>query len=280
MPAEANGAARAQQIGEDKDEGLALAWTRDGHILTNHDKSNFVLRQADGTNKATVYSARVPAYGATVCGNYLVMAGGEEGKGRNIFRVDLSRGIMKQLTFGEWNSSPACSPDGQWVVYVSSDTGTQGLFKVHIDGGAAEKIIGLEGYSPTFSPDGKLVAFAYFGSSDPENWRWKIAVISADGGAPLQAFEASRGGARRFLFEEPFGKIQFSADGTGLMYPSYDGEADNLWIQPLSGKPRKLTFFKSGLIEDYAASPDGKSIALLRGQLDRDVVQIKDAADR
>ena len=68
-----------------------------------------------------------------------------------------------------------------------------------------------------------------------------------------------------------------TADGTGLIYPIYDGEADNLWIQPLSGRPRKLTFFKSGLIEDYAASPDGNSIALLRGRLDRDVVLIKDA---
>jgi len=277
MPAEANGTGKAQQIGRDKDEGLAIAWTGDGHILTNRDKSDFVLRNADGTNKATVYSARAPAYGATVCGNYLVVAGGEEGKGRNIFRADLTRGVVKQLTFGAWNSSPACSPDGQWIVYTSSDTPRQGICKVHIDGGAAQKIIGLEGYAPAFSPDGKLVAFAYYDGAGPENWRWKIAVISADGGTPLQTFEASRGGARRFLFDEPFGRIQFTADGKGLIYPIYDGEADNLWIQSLSGRPRQLTFFKSGLIEDYAASPDGKSIALLRGQLDRDVVLIKDA---
>ena len=277
MPAEANGTGKAQQIGRDKDEGLAIAWTGDGHILTNRDKSDFVFRNADGSNKATIYSARAPAYGATVCGNYLVMAGGEEGKGRNILRADLTRGVMKQLTFGEWNSSPACSPDGQWIVYASSDTARQGIFKVSIDGGAAQKITGLEGYAPAFSPDGKLVAFAYYEGTGSENWRWKIVVISADGGDPLQVFEASRGGARRFLFEEPFGRIQFTADGTGLIYPIYDGEVDNLWIQPLSGRPYKLTFFKSGLIEDYAVSPDGKSIALLRGQLDRDAVQIKDA---
>jgi len=102
-------------------------------------------------------------------------------------------------------------------------------------------------------------------------------VIPADG-RTLQTFEANRGSRRRILFEEPFGKIQFTPDGTGLIYPVYDGEVDNLWIQPLSGRPLKpLTFFKSGLIEDYAVSPDGKSIAMLRGRLDRDAVLIKDA---
>jgi Tol biopolymer transport system component len=278
MPAEANGSGKAQQIGRDKDEGLAIAWTRDGRILTNRDKSDFVLRNADGTNKATVYSAGAPAYGGAICGNYLVMAGGEAGKGRNILRVDLSRGVMKQLTFGEWNASPACSPDGQWIVYASSDTANPGIFKIHIDGGAAQKISGLEGDLPTFSPDGKQVAFLYF-EGTRGNWRWAIAVISANVGTPPQTYEANRGSRRRILFEEPFGKIQFTPDGTGLIYPVYDGEVDNLWIQPLSGRPLKpLTFFKSGLIEDYAVSPDGKSIALLRGQLDRDVVLIKDAA--
>jgi Tol biopolymer transport system component len=43
---------------------------------------------------------------------------------------------------------------------------------------------------------------------------------------------------------------------------------DNLWLQPLDGsKGRSLTDFTAERISDFRWSPDGKQLALVRGQI-------------
>ena len=80
---------------------------------------------------------------------------------------------------------------------------------------------------------------------------------------------------------DPFyrwGRMQFTPDGEGVVYPIYDRGAENLWVQPLSGGPvKQLTFFKSERIIDFVFSYDGRNIALLRGHENKDVVLIGDA---
>lgn len=188
-------------------------------------------------------------------------------KGYNLFHTDLNSGATQQLTFGQSLFLPACSPDGQWVAYLSGDCK---VFKIAIQGGTPQKVSELVGVHPAFSPDGKLIAFAYFRGSG-EDSHVRIAVIPAAGGAPLYIFEAD---PRFPVFSSA--RIQFTRDGKGLVHTLYDGGADNLWVQPLPGGPlQQLTFFKSLRIGDFAFSPDGKSIALLRGQDTKDVVLIK-----
>jgi hypothetical protein len=51
--------------------------------------------------------------------------------------------------------------------------------------------------------------------------------------------------------------------------------ADNLWLQPLAGgPPRQLTHFKEDRIGYLDLSPDGKQIAVARGNAYNDVVLI------
>ena len=51
----------------------------------------------------------------------------------------------------------------------------------------------------------------------------------------------------------------------------------NIWSQPLDGAPPKpVTNFKSLWLYNYATSPDGKQIALSRGDQYQDIVLIKD----
>ena len=80
---------------------------------------------------------------------------------------------------------------------------------------------------------------------------------------------------------DPFyrwGRMQFTPDGKGVVYPIYDRGAENLWVHPLSGGPLKqFTFFKAERIIDFAFSYDGRNIALLRGHENKDVVLIGDA---
>jgi Tol biopolymer transport system component len=74
------------------------------------------------------------------------------------------------------------------------------------------------------------------------------------------------------------GVLRFSPDGKGLVYPIRDKGVDNLYLQPLDGGPgRQLTNFTSLKIYSYQWSPDGKSLALVRGDSPSDLVLIKDA---
>ena len=250
MPAEKNGTAKARQVGMSKNEGEAVEWTADGHLLTNFGL-DYYIRSADGSAKAAVYSASGPSFAPAVCGRYLVVSNLEFGKGLNLFRVDRNGGATKQITFGHYNQ------DGR------------GIQKIPVEGGVPQRLSDLAGRMPTFSPDGKLVAFNYAEGTAPESFHLKIAVISAEGGAALYTFNTD---------PRLRSRIHFTPDGKGLAWPINDGGAGNIWVQPLAGgSPEQLTSFSSEIIQDFAFSPDGKSIAVLRGNVAKDVVLIQDA---
>jgi eukaryotic-like serine/threonine-protein kinase len=268
MPAAEDSTAKAQQVGFAKYEGEAVNWTNDGRILTNAPQFFFV-RDADGNHKSSVLSPTKPTFNPAMCGDYLLVTIADLGKTQNIFRIDLKSGAMKQITFGQHNDRPACSPDEKSIAYYSLDAGKTEVFKVPIDGGTPQKMSDLPGFGATFSPDGRLLAFRYT-QGTAADFRHKIAVIPANGGPALYNFEVDA--------RVTNSRILFTPDGKGLVYPIYDSDAANLWVQPLSGGPLKqLTFFKSMRIGDFAFSHDGKSIALLRGGVTSDVVLIRDA---
>jgi Tol biopolymer transport system component len=265
MPAGENGTAKARQIGMGKNEGSAVEWTPDERLLTSLGFDDYV-RNADGSGKNMVYSSNQPSFAPAVCGHSLIVPILEFGKGMNLFRVDLNGGAKNQITFGRFNWNPACSPDGQWIVYESEDESRKRVHKISVEGGAPQKLSELTATRPTFSPDGKLVAFVYSEGESVEKFHLKIAVIPAEGGNPLYTFMA--GLPRR---------IQFTPDGKGLAWPINEGGVGNIWVQPLAGgPPKQLTSFASEMVEDFAFSHNGKSMALLRGHVAKDVVLIKE----
>jgi len=269
MPAEENATAKATQIGLATDEGLSVDWTPDGRLLTNPG-FDYEVRNLDGSGKKIVYSSNLPAFEPAVCGHYLIAPTLDFGKGTNLVRVDLNSGSKKQLTFGKYEHDPACSPDGQWIVYDSFEAGPQQIYKVSIDGGTPQKLSELNGYHPTFSPDGKLVAFDIAEGETPATFRLEIIVVPAEGGAPLYK-----------VVTDPRlrSRIQFTPDGKALALPLVADGVGNIWIQPLTGgPPRQFTHFPLELIQDFAFSRDGKNLAVLRGHVTKDVVLIKDAS--
>jgi serine/threonine protein kinase len=73
-------------------------------------------------------------------------------------------------------------------------------------------------------------------------------------------------------------KFLFSPDGKGIVYPVREKGVDNLWLLPLDGGPgRQLTNFGSLKIYSYQWSPDGKSLALVRGDSPSDLVLIQNS---
>lgn len=228
------------------------------------------MRSADGSGKQTVLSPDMPTDDPAVCGRYLVVDQVDVAKAQvNLFRFDLDGGGRKQLTFGRYNGSAACSPDGALVAYVSSDSGKRQILRLPIDGGQPQRLSDLEGDRPAFSPDGKLLLFRNNEGNSPQTFQHRTVIIPAAGGAPLH-----------ILINDPrtdAPRSEFTPDGKGFAYVATEGDVSNIWIQPLAGgHPQQMTFFKSERINDFSFSRDGKKLAILRGRTNRDVVLIRD----
>jgi Tol biopolymer transport system component len=119
-----------------------------------------------------------------------------------------------------------------------------------------------------FSPDGKTVVAPAF---------------SGDGKSHFVVFDSQSGQVVHSLDAPPHSgePVRFTADGKTIAYPVIENGATNLWMQPLDGGPaHPLTDFKSGGINDFHWSLDGKELAITYGRTDADVVLIRDSRQR
>lgn len=75
------------------------------------------------------------------------------------------------------------------------------------------------------------------------------------------------------------GELSFTPDGKEVAYPIRENGVDNLWVQPLSGSStgRQITAFDSEQIRNFRWSPDGQSLAILRGHSESDVVLLRES---
>jgi Tol biopolymer transport system component len=73
-------------------------------------------------------------------------------------------------------------------------------------------------------------------------------------------------------------ELQFTPDGKSLAYATRENGVDNLWVQPLDGSAgHPITNLKSEQIWAFSLSPNGKSLAVLRGHYDSDVVLLQES---
>ena len=74
----------------------------------------------------------------------------------------------------------------------------------------------------------------------------------------------------------PNSLLRWTPDGLSLTYIIDTAGVSNIWSMPLNGgSPKQLTHFTEHLIFAFEWSSDG-TIACSRGQIDNDVVLIKD----
>ncbi len=85
---------------------------------------------------------------------------GSAGKA-DIFTIPASGGIELRLTDDTRNDGPDYAPDGKFIYFDSSRSGTTQIWRMQPDGTAAEQITDDAGLnsSPHVSPDGKTLAF-------------------------------------------------------------------------------------------------------------------------
>ena len=250
-----------------------LTWMRDGQIVIDQDNHLSQINLQSGSKATVATEEGHPSGDPSACsdGRYIVFILGfhADSSDQNIWRTDSSGGNLIQLTHASNDTYPVCSPDSQWVYYVTE--GEQGkLARVAIDGSHPKTIsdVPVSSSALTFdvSPDGKLAAFPTIEHSGEHKER--LAMVGTETGKVVM----------KDLQKLRFGMLHFSPDGKAIVYPTREGGVDNLWEQPLDGSAGKqLTNFTSEHIWDFRWAPDGKQLGLIRGHTDSDVVLIRDA---
>jgi eukaryotic-like serine/threonine-protein kinase len=267
----------------------SVAWTADGKLLVSDSQS--VRRiNADGGQQTTLVSdPNGWILDVAACGDrYDVLSWGFHG-GTNavrIWRVNADGSNPTQLSKGTFDTNPTCSPDGKWVYYAGP--GAQWLKRVPVEGGEPETVPSSDvpnlygiGVGVAISPDGKLLALDadVNAPNHPEVAISELALVNLDPSsqsAPRLLDIDSRvaGGASSNTFANT---MNFTPDGKSVAYVVRDKGVDNIWVQPLDGKPGKqITNFTSENIAQFRWSPDGKSLAVARNHQISDVVLLQE----
>jgi serine/threonine protein kinase len=251
----------------------SFTWTTDGQIILG-EQTALSLFQPETGSKSPLTSPQQDggAGDPSACpnGRYVVFSLGGHGGGitLNIWRMDAGGGNLKQLSDGNQDDYPVCSPDGKSVFYSDIASGSK-LTRVALDGGKPERLSELPVAQFDISPDGKLAAFTTFASTGSP--RTQLALLAVDSPQNTKLLELQRTIPSR-------GVVRFTHDGTAVVYPVRDQDTYNLWLQPLDGSPGKqITNFKSELITDFQWSFDGSKLGVIRGHTDSDVVLLQES---
>ncbi|MEW6213135.1 MAG: hypothetical protein AB1631_32860, partial [Acidobacteriota bacterium] len=248
------------------DGRFGLSFAPNGKILFTSEKeaeSNIAVMDLDGSNKKQLTSNagvnRFPS--ASADGRHIVFVSTSSGIS-NVWRMNIDGSQQTQLTRSErgrilW---PQCSTDSKWIVYALADNGKTTLWKTSIDGGNSIQLTDVNSFHPALSPDGKSIAYLA-----GDGRRAAIGIIRFEGGR-VKTLEPAPGRVNA---------MRWSADSRALIYSTTRDGVSNLWIQPADGSaPRQMTDYKDGLIFSFDTSPDGRWLAISRGQSRSDVVLI------
>ncbi|HEX8353033.1 MAG TPA: hypothetical protein VF611_09050, partial [Pyrinomonadaceae bacterium] len=266
--------ARASQITSGAGRYVDLSWTPDGRVLFASDASgnaDIWEMGADGSGQAqlTAGAGRNYAPVSSPDGRYVLFHSNRSGAWQ-IWRMDRDGSNPVRLTAGEENSNwPQVTPDGRWVVYEHAGQGAQtNIWRIPLEGGAPERLSRQLSMRPSVSPDGRLVA--YWQKEERPGAPWRIAVIPADGGEPLQAFDVPQNGANGMS------PIHWTPDGRAFVYTDYRDGVTNLRLQPLGGaEARQITNFAREVFYSFDLSRDGR-LLLANGLTTSDVFILRD----
>jgi TolB protein len=111
----------------------------------------------------------------------------------NIYKCSIDGGKEIQLTFNKTGhvDGPEASPDGKYIYYNGSQSGTMQIWRMKPDGSGKEQMTFDEynNWFPHISPDGKWIVFISFPSDlDPDDHpsykRVMLRLMQINGGAP------------------------------------------------------------------------------------------------
>ncbi len=161
--------------------------------------------------------------------------------------------------------SPAWSPDGTKLAYVSFQKKKPIIYVQSLTGGTQEVLANYKGNNsaPAWSPDGsKLAIVLTYGANS------QIYTVSSSGGDLKQVTKSNS------IDTEP----AFSHDGSQIYFSSDRGGRPQIYKVPASGGSASRVTFEGAYNVSPRFSPDGKSLAYIRNDGGKFRVALQDLA--
>jgi len=206
------------------------------------------------------------------------------------------------LTSKEPIMSPAWSPDGSRVAYVSFESGLSAIYIHNIHTGAREKIAAFDGINsaPAWSPDGKSMAMTLSKDDNPDiyvmslanrslrrltnHWAidtepaWmpdgKSLLFTSDrGGKPqIYRYDINTGATTRVTFEGTYNaRARVAQDGRNVvMVHQQDGDFHIALLDLVTGRLQILT--STALDESPSIAPNGSMVLYATKEGDRGIL--------
>ncbi len=149
--------------------------------------------------------------------------------------------------------SPAWSPDGRQLAYVSFEKRRASIYIQDTGSGKRRKVAGFTGINgaPAWSPDGSRLAL----------------TLSRDGNPEIYVLRLKDGHLKRLTFgpaidTEPV----WSPDGKSLVFTSDRGGSPQLYRMSSAGGQAKRLTFEGSYNASADFSPDGRHLAMVNGE--------------
>lgn len=258
-PAGDPGAARQIVFGTDTSSGLS--WTRD-RLLVYESKGKLWSTPGDGVSRKQL-TWEGQSYHPSVCRDNGHLAHIYKVNEAMFFQLMDSNGQVLRRSSVRMATSPECSPDGRWIVFMDGRKPGYPLVRLDLENKREMILSPSTTAAAAISADGSRIAHL---TERPDT----LSVLPANGGSPLQSFSLPAS-----THAVP-GVVRWTPDGNGIAYIDRSG-AGNVWIQPLAaGPPRQYTNLDNERVLSFDWSVDGKDLAMIRASTAQDVVMIHD----
>jgi len=247
-----------------RDGATGLAWSLDGHLVyTRRVDGVWQLWIADGTGGQAHKLLRNHdgIFPSVSRHDGRIFFLGTSSTHNSAWAVNADGNQPEEVTPDQAGLFSQPSPDGRWVIYASSHPGSgqQTLWKRLLAGGSPIEITPSFVSRPNFSPDGKQIVFTTMQAGQRG-----FGILPLEGTTPLRFFPYPAN------CEDLTGWTPDQRAVTCIMTQKGVG---NIWAVPLGGAaPYAVTHFSDQTINWYSWSPDGKQIAVSRGDQSGDAV--------